>query len=255
MGNRAVLDIAPRFPEHAEILGTIKPETLWSCMQCMACVEICPVGIEHVPIINQMRRALVERGEMDGAAAADAGDDLHVRQLLRRGQAQARPLGEGPRLRRQGRTQGAGRAPLVRRRLRLLRSAQPADQPGARARSSATPASTSGSSTTASERPGTTSAARARKASGRRSPRRTSRRSRAAASTASSPPTRTPSTRSRTSTRSSAATGRWSTTPSSCSSCWRRGACGRARASATASPTTTRARSGATTASTTSRGR
>jgi len=65
MGNRAVLDIPPRFPEHAQILGTIKPETLWSCMQCMACVEICPVGIEHVPIINQMRRALVERGEMD----------------------------------------------------------------------------------------------------------------------------------------------------------------------------------------------
>jgi Fe-S oxidoreductase len=31
----------------------------------MACVEICPVGIEHVPIINQMRRRLVERGEMD----------------------------------------------------------------------------------------------------------------------------------------------------------------------------------------------
>ena len=66
MGNRAALGIEPRFPDHAEILGTIKPETLWSCMQCMACVEICPVGIEHVPIINQMRRALVERGEMDG---------------------------------------------------------------------------------------------------------------------------------------------------------------------------------------------
>jgi Fe-S oxidoreductase len=31
----------------------------------MACVEICPVGIEHVPIINQFRRQLVERGEMD----------------------------------------------------------------------------------------------------------------------------------------------------------------------------------------------
>ena len=65
MGNRAALGIPPRFPDHAQILGTIKPETLWSCMQCMACVEICPVGIEHVPIINQMRRALVERGEMD----------------------------------------------------------------------------------------------------------------------------------------------------------------------------------------------
>ena len=66
MGNRAALGIPPRFPDHADILGTIKPETLWSCMQCMACVEICPVGIEHVPIINQMRRALIERGEMDG---------------------------------------------------------------------------------------------------------------------------------------------------------------------------------------------
>jgi Fe-S oxidoreductase len=65
MGNRAALGIPPRFPEHAEILGTIRPETLWSCMQCMACVEICPVGIEHVPIINHMRRALVERGDMD----------------------------------------------------------------------------------------------------------------------------------------------------------------------------------------------
>jgi Fe-S oxidoreductase/nitrate reductase gamma subunit len=43
----------------------IPPETLWSCMQCMACVEICPVGIEHVPIINGMRRRLVEQGEMD----------------------------------------------------------------------------------------------------------------------------------------------------------------------------------------------
>ena len=66
LGNRAALGIQPRFPEHAQILGTIKPETLWSCMQCMACVEICPVGIEHVPIINHMRRALIERGEMDG---------------------------------------------------------------------------------------------------------------------------------------------------------------------------------------------
>ncbi|MDQ3895048.1 MAG: 4Fe-4S dicluster domain-containing protein, partial [Actinomycetota bacterium] len=65
MGNRAALGIEPRFPDHAEILGTIKPETLWSCMQCMACVEICPVGIEHVPMIVQLRRRLVEEGEMD----------------------------------------------------------------------------------------------------------------------------------------------------------------------------------------------
>jgi Fe-S oxidoreductase len=54
------------FDEKPSILGDpIRPETLWSCMQCMACVEICPVGIEHVPIINHMRRRLVERGNMD----------------------------------------------------------------------------------------------------------------------------------------------------------------------------------------------
>jgi len=49
----------------AEIGGRIRPETVWSCTQCMACVEICPVGIEHVPIINQLRRRLVDQGELD----------------------------------------------------------------------------------------------------------------------------------------------------------------------------------------------
>jgi Fe-S oxidoreductase len=42
----------------------VKPETIWSCMQCNACVEICPVGIEQAPIINQMRRRMVEDGEL-----------------------------------------------------------------------------------------------------------------------------------------------------------------------------------------------
>ncbi|MEX0816260.1 MAG: heterodisulfide reductase-related iron-sulfur binding cluster [Gaiellales bacterium] len=55
------------FEGKPSILGDpIRPETLWSCMQCMACVEICPVGIEHVPMIVEMRRRLVEKGEMDG---------------------------------------------------------------------------------------------------------------------------------------------------------------------------------------------
>jgi Fe-S oxidoreductase len=49
----------------AKIGERIRPETIWSCTQCMACVEICPVGIEHVPIINQLRRRLVEVGELD----------------------------------------------------------------------------------------------------------------------------------------------------------------------------------------------
>ena len=43
----------------------VRTETVWSCMQCNACVEICPVGIEQAPIINQLRRRLVEDGELD----------------------------------------------------------------------------------------------------------------------------------------------------------------------------------------------
>jgi Fe-S oxidoreductase len=66
LGLRHELGVPPLHDPSASILGDpIRPETLWSCMQCMACVEICPVGIEHVPIINQLRRRLVERGEMD----------------------------------------------------------------------------------------------------------------------------------------------------------------------------------------------
>lgn len=43
----------------------VRVETVWSCMQCNACVEACPVGIEQAPIINQLRRRLVEDGELD----------------------------------------------------------------------------------------------------------------------------------------------------------------------------------------------
>jgi Fe-S oxidoreductase len=34
-------------------------------MQCNACVDICPVGVEQAPIINQLRRRLVEEGQLD----------------------------------------------------------------------------------------------------------------------------------------------------------------------------------------------
>jgi Fe-S oxidoreductase len=50
---------------HGKDVGQVFMETLWSCRTCLACVEICPVAVEHVPIIVQMRRNLVEAGEMD----------------------------------------------------------------------------------------------------------------------------------------------------------------------------------------------
>lgn len=46
-------------------INQVRSETLWACRTCAACVEICPVGIEHVPIIVDMRRALVDQGNMD----------------------------------------------------------------------------------------------------------------------------------------------------------------------------------------------
>lgn len=45
--------------------GVIPEETLWSCTSCMACVEICPVGIEHVPTIVSLRRSLVADGNLE----------------------------------------------------------------------------------------------------------------------------------------------------------------------------------------------
>jgi Fe-S oxidoreductase len=43
----------------------IPDEVLWSCTTCMACVEGCPVGVEHVSTIVDLRRALIDDGELD----------------------------------------------------------------------------------------------------------------------------------------------------------------------------------------------
>ena len=49
----------------ALVSEVIDAETLWACRSCGACMEICPVGIEHPPMIVQMRRHLVEEGAME----------------------------------------------------------------------------------------------------------------------------------------------------------------------------------------------
>ena len=38
--------------------GIIDPDVLWSCTTCRACMEVCPVGNEHIPDIIDMRRYL-----------------------------------------------------------------------------------------------------------------------------------------------------------------------------------------------------
>jgi Fe-S oxidoreductase len=44
--------------------GAIQEATLWSCTTCRACMEVCPVHIEHVPKIVAMRRHLVDEGHI-----------------------------------------------------------------------------------------------------------------------------------------------------------------------------------------------
>lgn len=54
-------------PEDTNLLveKVIQAETLWSCVTCRACMEACPVFIEHVPLIVEMRRALVAESRID----------------------------------------------------------------------------------------------------------------------------------------------------------------------------------------------
>jgi Fe-S oxidoreductase len=75
----------------APVIGAdrIREDTVWSCMQCNACVEACPVGIEQAPIINQLRRRLVE----DGAVQPD------VEPVLRMIQRSGNSFGENKRRR------------------------------------------------------------------------------------------------------------------------------------------------------------
>jgi len=45
--------------------SVVKPEELWSCTTCMACMRRCPVFNEHIPLVVEMRRHLVSQGEME----------------------------------------------------------------------------------------------------------------------------------------------------------------------------------------------
>jgi Fe-S oxidoreductase len=62
---------------------------LWSCTTCMHCVDVCPVGIEHVPTIVQLRRSLVDEGTMDPS----------LQQALQNLATQGNSLGKSARMR------------------------------------------------------------------------------------------------------------------------------------------------------------
>lgn len=61
----------------------IMPETLWSCTACSACVEVCPVRVDQLTLILDLRRHLTSEGGLSGTAAT----------ALRRMQSSANPWG------------------------------------------------------------------------------------------------------------------------------------------------------------------
>ena len=47
------------FSDNKNLFDRIDPEELWACTTCAACMEECPVDIEHIPFIIDLRRFLV----------------------------------------------------------------------------------------------------------------------------------------------------------------------------------------------------
>lgn len=70
----AALEIGRR-PE-AKLGGEVMDEDVfWSCTSCRACMEVCPVGIEHVDLIMDVRRSLAL---IDGSIPAEAQNSLRA---------------------------------------------------------------------------------------------------------------------------------------------------------------------------------
>ena len=51
--------------ERNPIYSHVTPQEIWACTTCRACMEECPVFVEHVQTIVDMRRYLVSQGQLD----------------------------------------------------------------------------------------------------------------------------------------------------------------------------------------------
>ena len=115
--------------------GVIDPDVLWSCTTCGACVNQCPVDIEHVDHIVDMRRYQV---------LVESNFPGELNQLFRGPGGQGQPLehvgpgpdglGQGSRLRgarrrRDARVAGVGRLAVLGRLRRRLRGPREEDDP------------------------------------------------------------------------------------------------------------------------------
>lgn len=49
----------------SDLTTAVKEDELWSCTSCGACVKSCPVSVQHLDVIYDLRRNLVAKGRLD----------------------------------------------------------------------------------------------------------------------------------------------------------------------------------------------
>src|SRR6266480_2731461 len=54
---------APGVNQDAKLAAIYTEKVLWQCTTCGACENLCPVGIEHLPLVIGARRGLVSNGD------------------------------------------------------------------------------------------------------------------------------------------------------------------------------------------------
>ena len=82
---KGVMERLPGVAEDAPLNphDVIEAEALWSCTACSACVNVCPVRVDQLTLILELRRHLASEGGLSGTGAT----------ALRRMQSSANPWG------------------------------------------------------------------------------------------------------------------------------------------------------------------
>lgn len=74
--------LSPRNLIQGLISGRTEPDALWSCTTCAACVEACPMLIEHVDAVAGQRQGVVMREGTQPAPVAQATELARLRGVL-----------------------------------------------------------------------------------------------------------------------------------------------------------------------------
>ncbi|MCC7411019.1 MAG: (Fe-S)-binding protein [Gammaproteobacteria bacterium] len=57
-------------PARTPIEAIVSPEEAWSCTTCRACVDACPVSVQHIDFVLDIRRAVVTKSRIEPAMSA-----------------------------------------------------------------------------------------------------------------------------------------------------------------------------------------